>query len=49
MLKFLKVRVKGTKALFLNTSSDIVTISKELSKTHVKKAAMFAVIKKVTN
>jgi hypothetical protein len=35
------------KRYFLNTRSDIATIPKDLYKTHVKKAAVFGVNKKV--
>jgi hypothetical protein len=39
------MKVKALKRYFLNTSVDIVTISRDLYITHVKKAKIFAVKK----
>jgi hypothetical protein len=40
--------VKAIKRYFLETSTDLVTIPKDLYKTHSKTAQIFAVYKKVT-
>jgi hypothetical protein len=40
------MKAEALKHYFLNTSVDIVTISKDLYKTHVIKAYIFAVNKK---
>jgi hypothetical protein len=42
------MKVKALKRYILYTSSDIVSIPKDLYKTHVKTASFFAVNKKVT-